>query len=389
MPECNVKNRVTPILNSWLNSWTPIPAVTHIPSFRELPRIMLAVLFIAIMIIASLWILRPFLPALIWSTLVVVSTWPLLLAVQRRLWGKRGLAAIVMTTVMLLVVIVPVALAVLTIVEHAGDVAGRLKTLESASVPAPPGWVEQVPLVGPRLAAEWRGVAALGVDEQYARVAPYAKDAARWILSKAGSLAAFFLHLLLTLVVSALLYYQGDAAADGLRAFARRLGGARGEQSVVLAGQAIRAVALGVVVTALVQAGLGGIGLAVAGVPLASFLTALMFVLAVAQIGAGPVLLLAVAWLYWTGDPWTATALLVWALFVTSIDNVLRPLLIKRGADLPLVLIFAGVIGGLLAFGVVGLFVGPVVLAIAYTEVTAWVADGGAEHEESAAGSQR
>jgi len=359
------------------------------PSFRELPRIMLAVLFIAIMIIASLWILRPFLPALIWSTLVVVSTWPLLLAVQGRLWGKRGLAAIVMTTVMLLVVIVPLALAVLTIVEHAGDVAGRLKTLESASVPAPPGWVEQVPLVGPRLAAEWRAVAALGADEQYARVAPYAKDAARWILSKAGSLAAFFLHLLLTLVISALLYYQGDAAADGLRAFARRLGGARGEQSVVLAGQAIRAVALGVVVTAFVQAGLGGIGLAVAGVPLASFLTALMFVLAVAQIGAAPVLLLAVAWLYWTGDPWTATALLVWALFVTSIDNVLRPLLIKRGADLPLVLIFAGVIGGLLAFGVVGLFVGPVVLAVAYTEVTAWVADGDAEREESAAGSQR
>jgi len=387
--ECNVKNWMIPVLNSWLNSWTPIPAVNHIPSFRELPRIMLAVLFIAIMIIASLWILRPFLPALIWSTLVVVSTWPLLLAVQGRLWGKRGLAAIVMTTVMLLVVIVPLALAVLTIVEHAGDVAGRLKALESASVPAPPGWVEQVPLVGPRLAAEWRAVAALGADEQYARVAPYAKDAARWILSKAGSLAAFFLHLLLTLVISALLYYQGDAAADGLRAFARRLGGSRGEQSVVLAGQAIRAVALGVVVTAFVQAGLGGIGLAVAGVPLASFLTALMFVLAVAQIGAGPVLLLAVAWLYWSGDPWTATAFLVWALFVGSIDNVLRPLLIKRGADLPLVLIFAGVIGGLLAFGVVGLFVGPVVLAIAYTEVTAWVADGGAEREESAAGSQR
>jgi predicted PurR-regulated permease PerM len=363
--------------------------MTSIPSFRELPRIMLAVLFIAIMIIASLWILRPFLPALIWSTLVVVSTWPLLLAVQRRLWGKRGLAAIVMTTALLLVVIVPLALAVLTIVEHAGDVAGRLKTLANASVPAPPGWVEQVPLVGPKLAAEWQAVAALSADEQYARVAPYAKDAARWILSKAGSLAAFFLHLLLTLVISALLYYQGDAAADGLRAFARRLGGSRGEQSVVLAGQAIRAVALGVVVTAFVQAGLGGIGLAVAGVPLASFLTALMFVLAVAQIGAAPVLLLAVIWLYWTGDTWTATAFLVWALFVGSSDNVLRPLLIKRGADLPLVLIFAGVIGGLLAFGVVGLFVGPVVLAVAYTEVTAWVADGDAEREESAAGSQR
>jgi predicted PurR-regulated permease PerM len=108
-----------------------------------------------------------------------------------------------------------------------------------------------------------------------------------------------------------------------------------------------------------------------------------MFVLAVAQIGAGPVLLLAVVWLYWSGSTVTATVFLIWAVFVGTIDNVLRPLLIKSGADLPLVLIFAGVIGGLLAFGVVGLFVGPVVLAIAYTELTAWVKDGANERERS------
>lgn len=362
--------------------------MTSIPSFRDLPRILLAVLFIALTIIASLWILKPFLPALIWATLLVVSTWPLMLAVQRRLWGKRGLAVIVMTTALLLVVIVPLALAVLTIVKNADDFAGRLKTLANARVPAPPGWVEQVPVVGPKVAAEWQAVAALDADELHAPIAPYAKDAARWILSKAGSLAAFFLHLLLTVIISALLYYQGETAADGLRAFARRLGGPRGEQSVVLAGQAIRAVALGVVVTAFAQAALGGIGLVVAGVPFAGFLTALMFVLAVAQIGAAPVLLLAVAWLYWIGETWTATAFLAWALFVVSIDNVLRPLLIKLGADLPLVLIFAGVIGGLLAFGVVGLFVGPVVLAVAYTLLAGWVKEGDVEREESAAGSQ-
>jgi predicted PurR-regulated permease PerM len=134
-------------------------------------------------------------------------------------------------------------------------------------------------------------------------------------------------------------------------------------------------VALGVVVTALVQALLGGVGLVVAGVPLAGFLTAVMFVLAVAQIGAGPVLIIATIWLYWKMDTTTATIFLVWAVFVGTIDNVLRPFLIKSGADLPLLLIFAGVIGGLLAFGVVGLFVGPVVLAIAYTEVVAWVQD--------------
>jgi len=358
--------------------------MTNVPGFRELPRILLAVLFIALTIIASLWILEPFLPALIWSTLIVVSTWPLMLAVQKRLRGKRGLAVIVMTAALLLVVIVPIALAVLTIIENADNVGEQLKTLAHASVPAPPGWVENVPLFGPKVAADWQAISALSTDELHARVAPYLKDAAHWILSKAGSLAAFFLHLALTVIISAMLYYKGETAAAGVRAFALRLAGPRGEKSVTLAGQAIRAVALGIVVTAVVQAALGGIGLMVAGVPLAGLLTALMFVLAVAQIGAVPVLALAVVWLYWTGDTWTATAFLVWTLFVGSIDNVLRPLLIKRGANLPLVLIFAGVIGGLLAFGVVGLFVGPVVLAVAYTELTAWVSEGAGEDPPAA-----
>jgi len=355
------------------------------PGFRELPRILLAVLFIALMIIVSLWILRPFLPALIWATLVVVATWPLMLAAQKRLWGKRSLAVIVMTTALLLVVIVPLALAVLTIVEHSDNIAERLKTLAQASMPAPPDWVEQVPFVGPKLAADWRTVAALGADELHASVTPYAKDAGRWMLGKAGSLAAFFLHLLLSVIFSALLYYRGEAAADGVRAFAQRLAGLRGEHSVTLAGQAIRAVALGVVVTAVVQAVLGGIGLAVAGVPLAAFLTALMFVLAVAQIGVVPVLVLAVAWLYWSGNPVWGTVMLVWTVIVGTLDNIMRPILIKRGADLPLVLIFAGVIGGLLAFGVVGLFVGPVVLAVAYTQLSAWVSEGAGERQDSSA----
>jgi len=357
--------------------------MTNVPGFRELPHFLLAILFIALGIFASLWILQPFLPALIWSTLIVVSTWQLMLMVQKRLWGKRSLAVIAMTAALLLVVILPLVLAVLTITEHADDVAGRLKSLAHAGVPAPPGWVEQVPLVGPKLTASWQSFAALGSDELQARVAPYAKGAAGWILSKAGGLAAFFLHLLLTVIISVLLYYNGEAAAEGVRAFARRLAGERGDQSITLAGQAIRAVALGVVVTALVQAVLGGIGLAVAGVPFAGLLTAVMFVLAVAQIGAGPVLLIAVAWLYWSGNTWTATAFLPWAIFVGTIDNVLRPLLIRSGADLPLTLIFAGVIGGLFAFGVVGLFVGPVVLAIAYTELSAWVSGGAPEQKQS------
>jgi len=134
-------------------------------------------------------------------------------------------------------------------------------------------------------------------------------------------------------------------------------------------------VALGVVVTALVQSLLGGIGLAIAGVPFAAVLTAVMFMLAVAQIGAVPVLVCALVWLWFQGSTGWFFALLVWTLIVGSLDNVLRPILIKKGADLPLLLIFAGVIGGLISFGLLGLFVGPVLLAVAYTLLDAWVSE--------------
>jgi len=118
------------------------------------------------------------------------------------------------------------------------------------------------------------------------------------------------------------------------------------------------------------------VGLAVVGIPFAGLLTAVMFVLAIAQIGAAPVLFCAVAWMYWDGDTGWATALLVWSLFVSSMDNVLRPILIRRGGHLPLLLVFAGVIGGLVAFGLIGIFVGPLVLAVSYRLIAAWVRDG-------------
>jgi predicted PurR-regulated permease PerM len=175
--------------------------------------------------------------------------------------------------------------------------------------------------------------------------------------------------------ISAILYAKGESAVSGVRRFGRRLAGQRGENAVVLAGQAIRAVALGVGVTAVLQTVLGGIGLAVAGVPFASLLSAVMLMLCIAQLGPALVLFPAVGWMYWTGANAWATFLLVWSIIVSVLDNVLRPLLIKRGADLPLPLIFAGVIGGLLGFGLIGIFVGPVALAITYTLLEAWIED--------------
>jgi predicted PurR-regulated permease PerM len=132
---------------------------------------------------------------------------------------------------------------------------------------------------------------------------------------------------------------------------------------------------MGVVLTALIQTALAGIGLGVAGIPFAGFLTAVVLVLCVAQIGPLLVLIPAVIWLFWTDQSAWGAVLLVWSIVVGVLDNVLRPLIIRRGADLPLLLIFAGVIGGLIAFGIVGLLVGPVALAVAYTLLKEWMAD--------------
>jgi predicted PurR-regulated permease PerM len=207
---------------------------------------------------------------------------------------------------------------------------------------------------------------------------------AQWLVSKAGGFGVTMLTFLLTVIVAAILYANGTAVRQGIFAFARRLAGARGEAVAELAGKAIRGVVLGVVVTALIQAGLGGAGLLLVGIPAAGLLAAVMLMLCLAQLGPLLVLLPAVAWVYWSGRPVAGTVLLVIAVVAGTLDNVVRPVLIRKGADLPLLLIFAGVIGGLVAFGVIGLFVGPMVLAVTWTLLEQWVREGGREGDAAA-----
>jgi predicted PurR-regulated permease PerM len=327
------------------------------------------------MIVASLWVLRPFIAATVWAATVVVATWPMMLALQARLGGRRGLAVAVMTGAMLLLLLVPLALAVGTIIDHADDIVGWARAAANAGVPSPPEWVGRVPLVGSKLLRQWQELAVIGHEKLAEQAAPYVRTGLYWVAGRAGDFGALLVHLLLTLVITAILYTTGEKAASGIRRFARRLAGDRGDSSVVLAGQAIRAVALGVVVTALVQSAAAGIGLAIVGFPYAAVLTAIILILCIAQLGPLLVLAPAVFWLYWSGDAVRGTVLLVWSVPVGLLDNVLRPMLIKRGADLPLLLIFAGVIGGLISFGIIGLFVGPVILAVTYRLLESWIAD--------------
>ena len=340
---------------------------------RDLARTTLAVLCLLLMIVAALWILRPFLAAGVWATMIVVATWPMLKSLEQRCGGRRAPAVAGMTLAMLLLLFVPLLLAISTIADHAETVTDLVKKLAAAGLPQLPEWVANLPLVGNKISTFWGHLAAAGSDGLLAWAKPYAAGSGRWILGQVGGMGFMLIQFVLIVILSAILYASGETAANGVKLFGRRLAGDQGENSVILAGQAIRGVALGVCVTALIQTVLGGIGLAIAGVPFAALLSAVMLMLCIAQVGPGLILFPAVAWTFWMGDTGWGIFLLVWSTIVTTMDNFLRPWLIKKGADLPLLLIFAGVIGGLLSFGLVGIFIGPVVLAVTYTLLEAWI----------------
>lgn len=339
----------------------------------DLTRAVLAVLSIGALLAASLWILRPFLAPLIWATMIVVATWPVMVACQRRLFHRRALAVTVMVLAMMLVFVVPLAMAVDTLVSNAGTLKAWAGAVGSLRIPPAPAWLERAPLVGEAAARAWEELRALGGGALAARAAPYAGAVVGWFLAQLGTAGMLLVQFLLTVVVAAIMWAGGEGAGALVLRLARRLGGERGEGAVRLAGQAIRGVALGVVVTALIQSIVAGVGLAIAGVPFAGVLTAVVFMVTLAQIGPLLVLAPAVIWLYSTGRIGWATFLLVWTTVVVTMDNFLRPWLIRKGAKLPLLLIFAGVVGGLVAFGIIGIFIGPVVLAVSWTLLNAWL----------------
>lgn len=342
----------------------------------DLARHTLTVAALVALIAASLWILKPFLGATVWATMVVVATWPLMRRVEAAAGGRRWVAVTVMTLALLLLFAVPLAATLVTLADNADRIAGWVRWATTWEAPeTAPAWLAGLPFVGERIALAWEQAVAAGLAGLLQRLQPYAGSLTRWFVGEVGSVGFVMLNFLMTVAIAGVLYAQGEEAARQVRAFASKLGGDKGERTVLLAGDAIRGVALGVGVTAIVQAALGGLGLAIAGIPFAGLLTAVMFVLCIAQVGALPVLVPAAIWLFWQGEIGWGLFLAVWSAVVGTLDNVLRPWLIRLGADLPLLLIFAGVIGGMVAFGLVGIFVGPVLLAVAWTLFESWIGE--------------
>ena len=341
----------------------------------DLTRTTLALLAILGLIAVSLVVVQPFLAATVWAATLVVATWPLLIQLQSMLGGRRGPAVALMTLVLLFLVLLPLSLAISALMRHASLLVDLPAAASTVRLPGPPDWLSDVPLVGRPVADQWKGLAERSTEELVKLGRPYLRSIAEWFLSAAGGFAGTVLHLLLTIAIAAILYAKGEMAAAWCRRFGRRLADQRGEDVVVLAGAAIRGVALGVVVTALAQTLVTGIALFAAGLPQAGLLTALSLLLCIAQVGPILVVLPALIWLFATGQTVPGIILLIIGVPAVLMDNILRPILIKRGADLPLLLILLGVIGGLIAFGILGLFLGPVILAVTYTLLQHWVAE--------------
>jgi predicted PurR-regulated permease PerM len=354
------------------------------PDARDLPRSVLEVLFILGLTVSCLWILRPFLTALVGATTIAISTWPMLTGLQRRLGGRRGLAIAVLMAVLAIAILAPLYFGAVATVQGAGALSAWVRDLPNQPIPALPDWLVGVPLLGPRLDKAWGDLAAGGGEALKARLSAHTGAILRWLMGRLGNLAGMAVEVLLTLGITGLLYARGERVAAVLLRFARRLAGEHGERAARLAALATRGVGLGVVLTPLIQAILAGIGVATAGVPRVGLLGLAVLLSCLAQAGPIPAMLIPVAWLYARGAVVPASGLLAWAIVVHISGPIVRPLLIKRGVDLPMVIIISGVIGGVMAFGAVGLFIGPVLLAVGTTLLQSWMDEGDEEAPEAA-----
>lgn len=342
-------------------------------STRDLTSIVLSVLVLGVFLLSSYWVLKPFLPAFVWATLIVVASWRSMLKMEALFSGSRKMAVFIMTVILALFLLLPIAVASYAILHYVGDVQAIAQDIIMNGIPDPPSWLSNVPIVGPSIIEKWNQAAVIRREEAVKQIAPHVVDVITWFALQIGGFGHLLIHLLLTIIFSALLYANGERVAAATVHFAMRLAGRRAENIVVLAGQAIRAVGHGVILTALAQTFLALVGLVLARIPYAIIISTIVFLLSIIQIGAIVPLIGVTIWLFYSDQTLVAWLFLIWSIVVMTVDNFMRPYLIKRGADLPLLLIFAGVIGGVIAFGLVGIFIGPVILAVSYTWLQAWV----------------
>ncbi|VXD01558.1 AI-2E family transporter [Pseudomonas sp. 8Z] len=336
---------------------------------RLLVQILLLALFAA-----SLWVLAPFWSALFWAALLAFASWPLMRWLSLRLGGRLSLAAGILTGCWVVLVAVPLVWLGFNLADHIKDANALVKDLQVDGLPSPPAWLGSLPLIGGRLVEIWTTIDQQGAAF-FDTLRPYLGQVGNWLLARSARIGGGMVELALSLVLVFFFYRDGPRLAVFVHSLLQRLIGGRADHYLDLVAGTVQRVVNGVIGTAAAQALLAYIGFFIAGVPGALLLGVLTFGFSLIMIPPliwGP----AVAWLIWQGEIGMAIFLGIWGFFVISgVDNILKPYLISRGGNLPLVVVLLGVLGGILAFGFMGLFLGPTLLAVAYNLLTDWVAD--------------
>ncbi len=332
---------------------------------------------LALLIYWTFVLMRPFVPILAWSIVLTVALYPVFGLLARLLGGRPKLAAAVLTVVNLGIVIGPATWLGLSAIEGVKQFSADLAA-GNLLVPSPPEAVKAWPVIGQQLYELWNQ-ASTNIRAALREVTPHLKPLATTLLGFASNAGVGTLKFLLSVALSGFLFPYGLQLAAGGRAFLQRIAPDQTEHFLDLAGATIRAVSQGIIGIAIFQALLAGIGFKLAGVPGAGLLAFAVMILAIIQIGAAIVMLPVIAWIWFDKDFTTATLLTLFLVIVGLLDNILKPLVMGRGLTTPIIVIFIGVIGGTLAHGIIGLFIGPIILSLAWELTVAWIRAGRAE----------
>jgi len=324
----------------------------------------------ALLVIGCLLILRPFIPLIVWGIIIAIASYPTFLKLQKLLKGRGGLAAILWTLLLLAVLILPLVLLAQSLVQGVQPLAAQLRN-GKLMIPPPPSGIEHWPIVGAPLANAW-SLASTNFTAALTKFAPQIKGALPGILSASAGIGFTVLQFFLSILLSGVLLANARAAAEVTRSLANRLFGDHGPEFQQLVGATIRSVTFGILGVALIQSALAAIGFLAMGLPGASVWIAVFLFAAVLQLG-GLVLIPAAIYGFAIASTTKAVIFMVWCIFVGVIDNVLKPLLLGRGVAVPTVVVFLGAIGGFIAMGIIGLFVGAIVLSVGYKLFLAWV----------------
>jgi predicted PurR-regulated permease PerM len=340
-------------------------------SGEDLVQLAIRLGLLALLFIWTFVLIRPFVPILAWSAVLAVAFYPVFSWLAKFLGGRPKTAAAILTIINLGIVIGPATWLGLSAVEGVRELAEELSAGELV-VPSPPAKIQDWPLIGPQVYGFWKQ-ASDNIRAVLGEVAPHLKPLASIVLALAGNAGVGTLKFLFSVAVAGFLFPRGPQLVAAGRDFLSRIVPEQSEHFLELAGATIRAVSQGVIGVAIVQSLLAGIGFKLAGIPGAGLLAFVVMLLTIVQIGAAIVLLPVIIWIWIDKDFTTALPLTLFLCVVGVLDNVLKPLVMGRGLTTPTLVILIGVIGGTLAHGIIGLFIGPIILSVAWELMVAWI----------------